>query len=382
MGSGLWLWLWRVRALLGCGPREDAVAPPEIVGVDLLEPRRDYVDALGRGDRRRATEVAFDLLFLGVPADAVLTELVGYGQVQVGLAWQDGRWDVAQEHRASAVAEAVIQAVAQQSLPTGLRAPGGERGRVAVACAEGEWHVIPGRLVSEILRLRGFEVDFVGPSVPAIEFARFLGPGSPGVVAVSCSMPSSLIGAWRTITALRAAGKIIVCGGRGFGPLGVWGVALGADMGADDMDAGMALLDDALAGPAGVPRPDVVQRDVGAEVALATREFTRVVGAATQLAVVRGTHVVDGETALGEARGMLAFTLRTVIASTLVGDDRIVTDHVDWAESLLAGRSWPINLVAEAFDLLVTVLPADLPRISATAQAGMAACSEPPATRV
>ena len=199
--------------------------------------------------------------------------------------------------------------MAQKALPTGIRAAGGERGRVTVACAEGEWHVTPGRLVSEILRLRGFEVDFVGPSVPAVEFARFLGPGSPGVVAVSCSMPSSLIGAWRTITALRAAGKIIVCGGRGFGPHGAWGVALGADMGAADMDSGMAMLDDAIAGPAGVPRPDAVE-DLGAEVALATREFTRVVGAATQLAVVRGAHLVDGETALGEARGMLAFTLR------------------------------------------------------------------------
>jgi methanogenic corrinoid protein MtbC1 len=142
------------------------VAPPAVVDVDLLESRRDYVDALGRGDRRRATEVAFDLLYRGVPADAVLTELVGVGQVEVGLAWQDGRWDVAQEHRASAVAEAVIQAVAQQAWPTALRA-GGERGRVAVVCAEGEWHVLPGRLVSEVLRLRGFDVDFARRSRPS-----------------------------------------------------------------------------------------------------------------------------------------------------------------------------------------------------------------------
>jgi methanogenic corrinoid protein MtbC1 len=351
------------------------VALPALVDVDLLEPRTAYLDALGRGDRRRATEVAFDLLYRGVPADAVLTELVGFGQVEVGLAWQEGRWDVAREHRASEVAEGDIQAVVQNAMPTALRVPGGERGRVAVASAEGEWHVIPARLVSEVLRLRGFQVDFVGPSVPADELTRFLGPESPGVVAVSCSMPSSLIGAWRTITALRAAGKIIVCGGRGFGPHGAWGIALGADVGAEDMDTGMTLLDDALSGPAGLPRPDAVRPDVAAEIALATRELPRVVGAATQLASARGDHVVEGDTSLAEARGMLTFTLRTVIAATLVGDDRIVTDHVGWAESVLAGRSRPIGLVAEAFNLLVTALPVDLPRTSATAQAGMAACS-------
>ena len=357
------------------------MALADLIGMDLREPRADYLDALGRGDRRRATEVAFDLLYRGIPADAVLTELVGVAQVEVGLAWQEGRWDVAQEHRASAVAEAVIQAVAQQAQPSGLRTARGERGRVAVACAEGEWHVLPGRLVSEVLRLQGFDVDFVGPSVPAAELAQFLGPESPGVVAVSCSMPSSLIGAWRTITALRAAGRIIVCGGRGFGPDGMWGVALGADMGAADMGTGVALLDDAILGPAGVPRPDAVKPDVAAEMVLATREFTRVVGAATQLAVVRGAHLVDGESSVPEARGMLAFTLRTVLAATLVGDGRIVTDHVTWAESVLAGRSRPISLVADAFTMLVTALPADLPRTTATALDGLAACSEPRSAR-
>lgn len=356
------------------------MVPSSLVDEDLLELRMVYVDALGRGDRRRATEVAFDLLYRGVPADLVLTELVGVGQVEVGLAWQEGRWDVAQEHRASAVAEAVIQAVAQHAWPTSLRPAGGERGRVTVVCAEGEWHALPGRLVSEVLRLHGFDVDFVGPSVPAAELARFLGPASPGVVAVSCSMPSSLIGAWRTITALRAAGKVIVCGGRGFGPHGEWGLALGADSGADDLGAGVALIDGAISDPTGSPRPDAVRPDVAAEVTLAARELPRVVGAATQLAAVRGAHLIGGATSLDEARAMLTFTLQTVLAATLVGDGRIVSDHVAWAESLLAARSRPISLVADAFNLLVTAMPADLPLTSATAQAGMAACSQPPTT--
>jgi MerR family transcriptional regulator, light-induced transcriptional regulator len=353
------------------------VAPPAVVGVDLLESRRDYVDALGRGDRRRATEIAFDLLYLGVPADAVLTELIGVGQEDVGLAWQDGRWDIAQEHRASAVAEAVIQAVTQQAQPPVLPTVGGARGRVTVACSEGEWHVLPSRLASEVLRLRGFDVDFVAPSVPADELARFLGPGSPGVVAVSCSMPSSLLGAWRTITALRAAGKTIVCGGRGFGPGGAWGVALGADLGAEDLETGMALLDEAVSWPASAARPDAVPAEIAAEIALATRELSGMVEAATHLAVARLTPLGGDEAVVREARGMLAFTMRTVVAATLVGDHRIVSDHAAWAQALLVGRSRPTSLVAQAFELLAAAVPADLPRCSAAVRAGIAACSTP-----
>ncbi len=363
--------------LLGCDPGKDAVVPPAVVDVDLVELRGDYVDALGRGDRRRATQVAIDLLYRGVPADAVLTELVGQGQVEVGLAWQEGRWSVAQEHRASGVAEAVIQAVAQQAWLSPGSTPGG-RGRVTVVGAEGDWHVLPSRLVSEVLRLRGFDVDLVGPSVPAAELAAFLGPGSPDVVAVSCSMPSALVGAWRTIAALRAAGRTIVCGGRGFGPDGAWGVALGADTGARDLDTGTALLDDAISAPSRSPRPDVVAPDVAAEVTLANRELGSVVAAATHLAVARWGNSAGDETWVREARGMLTFTLRTVLAAVLVGDDRVVGQHARWAESVLAGRAQPVGLVAEAFTLLATAMPADLPRSSAAARAGLAACSQPP----
>lgn len=343
------------------------------VDVDLLESRSSYVDALGRGDRRRATEVAFDLVYRGVPADIVLTELVGGGQVEVGLAWQDDRWTIAEEHRASEVAEAVLQAVAQHALSTSPVAAGGGRGRVAVASAEGEWHVLPGRLVSEVLRLHGFDVDFVGPSVPAAELARFLGPASPGVVAVTCSMPSCLIGAWRTIAALRAAGKTIVCGGRGFGPAGAWGVALGADMGADDIHGGVSLLDDALSGPSGVPRPDAVDAGAAAETVLAIRELHSVVAAATHLAVMRWADLSGDAAWVRQARGMLDLTARAIISAALVGDDRIVTDHVRWAQSVLAARGQPTGLAAEAVNLLVTALPADLPRSLATARSGVAA---------
>jgi len=73
-------------------------------------------------------------------------------------------------------------------------------------------------------------------------------------------------------------------------------------------------------------------------------------------------YLVGCETSEGEHRGMLTLTLRTILPATLIGDDRIVTDHVGWAESLLSTRPSQIGLVAEAFNLRVTALPTGLPR--------------------
>lgn len=356
------------------------MAPAAVVDVDLAGPRADYLGALDRGDRRRATEVALDLLYRGVPADRVLTELVSHAQVEVGLSWQAGRWTSAQEHRATAVAEAVILAVSHHALPLVQSPAEPTPGRVVVACTEGEWHVLPGRLVTEGLRLGGFEVQFVGPSVPAAELAHFLGGDPPAAVAISCSMAASLVGAWHTITALRTRGTTIVCGGRGFGPDGSWGRALGADHWAPDVATGAILLREALAGPRVFPRPSVVPSDVAAETTLASRELPSIVEAAIMLAAARWPHLTRDPQWVSDARGMLTMTMRTIIAAVLVGDDRIVHDHVAWAEDVVANRLQPVSLVAEAFDLLLTATPADLPRCLATAHHGVTCCSQPPPT--
>ena len=345
---------------------------------DLVRARSEYVDALEQGNRRDAIQIALDLLYRGFSAESVLTDLVSYGQEEVGAGWQHGRWSVAQEHRASAVAEAVIQSVAQHAVPIGQSPVEGSAGRVVVACAEGEWHVLPGRLVSEVLRIRGFDVDFVGPSVPAGDLVTFLGPDSPNTVAVSCSMAMGLVGAWHTITALRAAGKTVLCGGRGFGPDGRWGQVLGADLWAGDIDTGARLLRDALGQPPRSPRPEAVPVELTAEVNLAVRELPRVVEAASYLANVRWPELGRDPDWIRAGHELLNFTQWIVVAGTLVGDDEIVKEHIAWAESVLDARGMPRSLIAEAFSLLATALPADLPRCLSMTRAGAAACSEAP----
>ncbi len=211
-----------------------STVPEVIEPVDFDAHLALYLDAVHRGDRRGAIDVAMDLLERGIGPETIITDLLARSQVEIGRGWEEGKWSVALEHRASAITESALQAVTD----TALRAPGavveGSSGRAVVACTEGEWHVLPGRMASEVLRLRGADVSFIGPSVPADELVAMLGDDAPAAVAITCSMPMSLTGTWRTINALRAVGMTIVCGGRGFGPHGAWGRALGADLWAPD----------------------------------------------------------------------------------------------------------------------------------------------------
>ena len=125
-------------------------------------------DCLADADEYAAIDVAIGLLDAGVPAERVLLDLVAPAQAEVGERWARNEWSVAQEHAATHISEQVVAAVAAHANPR----PTG--GRVVVACMDGEWHALPPRLVAEVLRLRGWQVTFLGASVPAAHLVSYL----------------------------------------------------------------------------------------------------------------------------------------------------------------------------------------------------------------
>lgn len=337
-----------------------------------------YLDAIHEGDRRRAVDIALELLERGASAESVISGLLARAQAEVGLGWQRGQWSVALEHRASAIVESTLQAV----VDTAMSAPGapveGSRGQAVVSCVEGEWHSLPGRMAAETVRLRGVDVTFIGPSVPAEELGGFLGTERPPAVAIACAMSMSLVGAWRTITQLRALGMTVVCGGRGFGPHGEWALALGADEWAPDFGAGADLLMAAMSRPAPPPRGPMGNADAFDEVRLLALQHRAFVEQATEAAFRRWPDLRDTEAAVRATRSDLDTTLKTVMAATVVGSRTIVTDYVEWFESVLSARQLPLAYVSAAFDLLLEVLPQDLGHSRDMAAVGLGLCKEPP----
>jgi methanogenic corrinoid protein MtbC1 len=344
---------------------------------DLEAPLGCYLAALEGGRRLEAIDVALGMLQRGVSAEQVITDLLVPAQAEIGRGWQEGRTSVAMEHLASAITSSALQAVAntEMSAPAAVRE--GSRGRVVIACSEGEWHVLPGQMAAEILRLRGADVSFIGPSVPARELSDFLGDDPPTAVAVTCSMPMSLVGAWRSISALRAIGMTIVYGGRGFGPDGRWGLALGADQWAPDFASGADTLLAAVDQPSPAPREAAGKPERIAEVRVLALDHEALVQEAARTAFDRWPAIRLSDAAVRATREDLAATLRVVAAATLVDDPVLVTDYVDWFEVLLSSRGLPVAFVASAFDLLLGVLPEELVRAREMAGSGMAACAGP-----
>jgi excisionase family DNA binding protein len=98
----------------------------------------------------------------GLDPSGALTEMVVPALRSIGEHWATGEVSVAQEHRATSVAQRVI---GHLGLQFGRR--GKSRGTVALAAPSGDLHILPVAIVADLLRWRSFDVVELGGNTPA-----------------------------------------------------------------------------------------------------------------------------------------------------------------------------------------------------------------------
>lgn len=339
--------------------------PPEQV-------RRRLWTALVDIDEDEATASVLDALDAGMSPETALLEVVAPIQRQVGSEWAANRFSVAQEHAATALNDRVVAAVAHH--PASGATP--TRGRVAVACVDGEWHALPARLLAEVLRLRGWRVDFLGAQVPTPHLIAHLHQQNPEAVALSSSIPTRLPTAHAAITACQAVGIPVLAGGPAFGSDGRYATLLGADAWAADAVGAATLLAD------GVPRPDPTKgrQPIDDLPHLADQEYTMVAQSAPMLvnhvlaglqsrypSVAEYTDIQRQHTIedLGHIVDFLAVSLYT-------DDDSLFTGFVTWTADVLAARHVPPVSLQPTLDLLIEKLT-EFPRATRLLTAARAA---------
>ncbi|MFI7466819.1 B12-binding domain-containing protein [Nonomuraea sp. NPDC049646] len=338
--------------------------------------REKLWDAAVAGDEYAATDAALAALDQDISLETLLLDVVAPVQARVGREWESNQITVAQEHTATAVNERVLAALAHHPAARAA-ANGPARGRIAVACIDGEWHAMPARILSEVLRLRGWRVDYLGAQVPTPHLITHLHRTACDVVALSSSIPTRLPGAHAAITACQATGTPVMAGGAAFGPDGRYARLLGADAWAAD---GAAAADRLAAGP--LPRPVATRQAVDDLPHLDDQEFTMVSRSARSLVRDVMGGLEERVPAMAhytpQQRRHTAEDILHIVdflaAALYVDDPGLFIRFLTWTAGVLTARGVPAGTLLPALDLLDRRLE-DFPRASALIAQGRDAVS-------
>ncbi|MEU5988108.1 cobalamin B12-binding domain-containing protein [Spirillospora sp. NPDC047418] len=331
------------------------------------------------GDEYAAADIALAALDDGTDPEDLLMDVIAPLQARVGREWAANRITVAQEHSATAVNERVIGAVAHHPAVRRRRAATAQRpGRIAVACIDGEWHALPARLLAEVLRLRGWRVDYLGAQVPTPHLISHLHRTGPAVVALSSSIATRLPAAHAAITACQSTGTPVMAGGAAYGPDGRYAALLGAD--AWEPDA-RAAADRLARGPLPAPRPHRVVDDLPH---LADQTYAHVTRTSPRL--VR--HVLEGLRSripamagyTDEQRDRTAEDVSHIVeffsTALYLDDPGLFTGFMAWTIDILAARDVPAQFLLPVLDLLAEQLT-DYPRATELLSRARAVVAQP-----
>ncbi|MFF4169532.1 B12-binding domain-containing protein [Streptomyces sp. NPDC001744] len=329
-------------------------------------------EAVVEGDEAAAAAAVHGALDSGVPEETLLLGVLAPIQAKVGVEWAADRITVAQEHAATAINERIVASLAHRR-ESGA-AP--SRGRVTVACVDGEWHAFPARLVAEVLSLHGWRVDYLGAQTPTPHLVAHLHQSNPEAVLLSGSIPTHLPAAHAAITACRAVGVPVLAGGRAFGLDGRYARTLRADRWAPDARGALAVLDEGMARP-GVSAGRQAVDDLPH---LADQEYTMVVRSRHRL--VKQT-LADMENRFPALRSYsdlqrertaedLAHIVNFLSTALYVDDPDLFTTFLTWTADVLRARHVPTGSVTAGLDILAGQLR-DFPRATHAIEQGLAA---------
>ncbi|MBM9436830.1 cobalamin-dependent protein [Streptomyces bryophytorum] len=327
-------------------------------------------------DEHTATEVVLRALEEGMEPETVLLDVIAAVQGKVGEEWADNRLTVAQEHAATAISERAVAALALH--PAARTEP--TRGRITVACVDGEWHALPARLLAEVLKLHGWRVDYLGAQVPAPHLIAHLHRSDADAVALSSSIATRLPTAHAAITACQAIAVPVLVGGAAFGADGQYARLLGADAWASDA---RTAADRLARGP--LARPRTNHQPIDDLPHLADQEYTMVARSSAALVRTVFTGLEEAFPAFRDYTELqrdhttedLTHIVQFLATALYLGDTDLFTGFITWTARVLSSRGVPLQSLPPSLGILAGELK-DFPRATHTLERGINALGPVP----
>lgn len=213
------------RELRDAAVTEAAIGEARAGGLDGW--RDAYLGALLDRDPRRAREVVDAATASGVEVADLYTEIFAPVLAEIGHRWAVEELNVAHEHFATSVTQALIATLA------GARRAAPAGGRLAVVSAvPDELHQVGVQMVADLLERDGWEVLALGAATPAADLAQLVEMEAPDVVALSATTAGRLPGVAEVLPAVtRIDPRPLIVVGGGLFTRDAAAVAL--DLGAD-----------------------------------------------------------------------------------------------------------------------------------------------------
>jgi methanogenic corrinoid protein MtbC1 len=186
-------------------------------------PRRSpvpgLVEALVGGDETRARAIAEESLRRTRSRTAIFADLIQPAQYEIGELWYSGRIGVAAEHRATAIVERIVAALAPT--PSSRPVP---RGSTCVLAAVGdEQHVLGLRVLQLALEDDGWSVEQLGGRTPVEDLLTFVAQRRTALVGLSASYLPSVRAIRQSVERVKARRIPVLVGGAAFNRVpGLW----------------------------------------------------------------------------------------------------------------------------------------------------------------
>ena len=175
-----------------------------------------YITHAIQGETEQVTELVDSYINAGKSVKDILLKMFMPALVNIGELWNKGLLNIAEEHLAVTVTMSQIERITQSLILT-VQIIG-----TAVICTPvGEKHFIGPKVVSELMRLSGWNVHFLGTEMPTTDLVQFVSEKGIDLLVLSITLPENLPGVLEIIDAVKALDKSVITmiGGSGVASL-------------------------------------------------------------------------------------------------------------------------------------------------------------------
>lgn len=200
-------------------------------------PVRAMVDTLLEGDGEKALATALEAQERAGSRVAVFVDLLQPAQYEIGELWYQGRVQVEDEHRATAV----VQWVTEKLPPTPSPSPVPPSARCLMAAMGEEQHMLGLRQLQLAFEDDGWPVELVGPRVEARALAERVRQTDPSLVCISAGYLPTATPVQRAISAVHELRIPVLVGGSAFNRVPNLWRRVGADQHGTDARVALVL---------------------------------------------------------------------------------------------------------------------------------------------